>query len=745
MTRITRLLTGLSVALLSMHAFALTKPTIKAVYPQVLTEGTRDVPLAVLGNDFHPGAVLLINGRATPTTVVGGVLAASYLGATPSGLSFEVVNPDGTHSGTFAIKVLVPVTKTPTPVTTAPPTGTGTGSGSTGSGSTGATGPTNTPSAPSAPPTSPTAPSTPSAPPTAPTTPTSPSNPGSTTWYVRTDGGTRYSSGQPTGQCDGKADAPYSGTGYNQHCAFKDVRYLWTDGSYTTGTTGVFPAWGWIGASGDTYILRGSIADGVSYRIGQNGPNSSDFFGLAGNPYAAGMPAPISGTASAHTRILGGNYGSCTAQSARTQLHGGYGVGAVVEMAGTSYVDVQCLDITDFSSCGRNGQANSCNTSYPLSDYATDGIQWSNTSTHDTLTDVRVHGLSAAGMIGPTGDDVIMTDVAIIGNASSGWNADAGDGTTGTGSLLVQNFNISWNGCAEEYPIVDALPYQDCTDDASNGYGDGFGTATVASNPGWKVHFDQGVASYNTQDGLDALHLNGAGSSVTFTRVLAYGNMGQQLKAGTGIATLQNNEIVTNCNAMRNAIPGTPAGYNSKLTDFCRAADTGIAVSVGAGQTLTIDNNTIYTASSTTLEIDCDGTYGPCDSTSKIDYRNNIFLGFLNNAANGYPSGGTGDYANPIWTSLNFNLFTNSGSLYSNNVTFRPKSNWTCPAAGEVNALCGVDPQLTDEVWHNYGFNNMAPLAGAAVLDRGAVISAITADFNGTTRANPPAIGAVEK
>ena len=113
---------------------------------------------------------------------------------------------------------------------------------------------------------------------------------------------------------------PYSGKGLNQHCAFNDVRYLWTDGSYTTNTNVGAPAWGWIGAGGDTYLIR----DGP-WRVGQSGPNSGDYLGLAGNPYGAGAPPPLSGTHAAHTRILGENYASCHAQSARTQLHGGYG------------------------------------------------------------------------------------------------------------------------------------------------------------------------------------------------------------------------------------------------------------------------------------------------------------------------------------------------------------------------------------------------------------------------------------
>jgi hypothetical protein len=52
------------------------------------------------------------------------------------------------------------------------------------------------------------------------------------TWYVRADGGSRYSAGVTTGQCDGKADVAYSGSGTNQHCAFNDFRYLWMGGTY---------------------------------------------------------------------------------------------------------------------------------------------------------------------------------------------------------------------------------------------------------------------------------------------------------------------------------------------------------------------------------------------------------------------------------------------------------------------------------------------------------------------------------
>ena len=336
-----------------------------------------------------------------------------------------------------------------------------------------------------------------------------------------------------------------------------------------------------------------------------------------------------------------------------------------------------------------------------------------------------------------------MTNIGLVGNAFSGWNADPGDGTTGTGNLLVQNFNISWNGCSEEYPIVDAVPYQDCTDDNSGGYGDGFGTTTVVSNPGWQAHFDQGVVSYNTQDGLDALHLTGSGSSMTITRTLAYGNMGQQIKVGGAQGTAINNVIVGNCNAMRQAIPGTPLGYNSRLSDFCRAADEGTLLTIGKGTTLTFDNNTLFSANQVAIELQCDTHAGACDSTSLIDMRNNIFLGFLNGPATGYPSGGSGYLPSLINNDSGINPFGNPGSINTNNATYNSRNSCPNTTYGETSALCG-DPHLADETWHLYGYGNMAPTSGSPVVGAGIAAPAVTTDYTGKVRSNPPSIGAYE-
>ena len=73
-------------------------------------------------------------------------------------------------------------------------------------------------------------------------------------WYVRPDGGTRYSSKVTSGQCDGKTDAPCSGKGVNQHCVYSDFRYLLDEDRGGVGQGA------WVIGGGDTVIVRGCKA-----------------------------------------------------------------------------------------------------------------------------------------------------------------------------------------------------------------------------------------------------------------------------------------------------------------------------------------------------------------------------------------------------------------------------------------------------------------------------------------------------
>ena len=161
-----------------------------------------------------------------------------------------------------------------------------------------------------------------------------------TWWYVRQDGGTRYSTNVTNGQCDGKADAAYSSSGVNQHCAYNDVRYLWSDNSGA--------AMAWVIAGGDTAIIRGCTAlssqvnaDNPHCRLGYDNPNN----GWSPNQWCGGgvpnsncyNPPIPAGTAGQHTRILGACAvtNSCNPsgvtnpklyESNLTQLYGGFGL-----------------------------------------------------------------------------------------------------------------------------------------------------------------------------------------------------------------------------------------------------------------------------------------------------------------------------------------------------------------------------------------------------------------------------------
>jgi hypothetical protein len=710
-----------------------------------------------------------------------------------------------------------------------------------------------------------------------------PTNAGHVCWYVRLDGGTRYdATNAPNGQCDGAHDAAYPGTGTNQPCAFNSPVWFYERGDYSGYNH-------WVGSGGDTYFIRGALKDNVTYRIGwfqASAANDANglYSGIPGDAAGSGVPTPPSGTSSAHTMFLGENYAACTAQPSRTQLHGGWGVYTVMTIASTQYIDVQCLDLTDFSSCGKQGQVHGCTQG--IDDFSTDGLHLDNGTQHALVRNVRVHGLAAGGFSGPTGDDVLLDHVEAIGNASSGWNSD--NGTDGFGVVNIQNFNISWNGCAEEYPIVHALPYSDCTDDSSGGYGDGFGTASktvltngqvsqaysfqppneesngtwnlysgtlppgltlssstglISGNPttagvypfviqevdstnssnhyelgyqiaignypqGSQIHFTHGVSSYNTQDGLDALHQTGVGSTVSFDHVLAYGNMGQQIKIGGAGGILTNSYINGNCNALaedlthQTHIPGAPPSVyftgdqtngSNTLHNVTNVANLQVGFVVqgspgfDAGTTITAINGTDVTLSGNAYNTrtavpmwhgfnaklgdfcrasDTAVPIGIQDGATAV-YENNTLFSAGHVAveidctnSNGAACGATANlkFDNNIFvgftnsdndypSSLYFgsvNPLTNSGSTYRNNITYHAK-NYDCTESG-LNGVSGLctSPLLKDMTFHPYDYGDPTPQTSSPAIASGVTLSNITTDFVDQPRPSPPDRGVIQ-
>jgi len=579
-----------------------------------------------------------------------------------------------------------------------------------------------------------------------------------TTWYIRTDGGTRYSAKVTGGQCDGRADARYPGKGVNQHCAFNDVRYLWNDGSVGSG----FPSWGWVIAGGDTVVIRGCAAlpgqvnpSNPTCRIGwDNGTANSSSNpwcwyapGNYGSPYGCFNPPIPAGTAGAHTRILGAcavtgtcSSGTSTTLGSLTQLFGGFGDQIVLNLADTQYVDIEGLEITEHNGkCiqyGSPAYPRGCSNSLPgLDDYAHNGILTNNATRHIQLQDVSVHGFTASGIWGPIGGPIIMTRVQVNFNGFAGWNFDDGKRTSNAGgsSIAASYVTMEGNGCDEQYPIVNTqFPAFVCYDDNSGGFGDSW---SGQDTPIESFSCDHCAQRYNTKDGFIGPHVDIA--HLTITNSESYGNMGQQWKWGAapGSTTVfENNLTVGNCRRMAEPLPGAPPGYNRHLSDFCRAAGDVFSFNTGANGTVLFSNNTTVGYSATIFDLDC-RPKNTCSATHFI-FRNNIVLGYQNPRYNSETPGLF--YLNDTSVkvgqdhSLFFNLRSRPCSLFGNSDSICDSPEFV----GQPPLTLANEAQLDH---FNFHLTNRSPAIG-----HGIAISGIARDYYGNARPNAPSIGAVE-
>ncbi len=560
------------------------------------------------------------------------------------------------------------------------------------------------------------------------------SGPG-TTWYVRSDGGTRYSANAPKGQCDGQADASYAstgGTGVNQHCAFGDYRYLWDDQSYGNNA--------WVISGGDTVILRGG-----PWRVGYDqGKNDHDVWcrGNSNAPYGCVNPPIPAGTAAQHTRILGENYANCgssttTNRSMLTQIFGGHGVWNALNLNGAQYVDVECIELTRHSQCtifGLPSKPAPCHKSYPVDDYDTNGIS-TDVNTHDVLMqDMWIHGHPSRGIIGPIGGTVTCLRCDIAFNGGAGWDFDDGKSTASVDGVWNFNYStIEWNGCNQEYPMVDPIPVVSCYGQSDGGYGDGVGTPTGS---GMSANVDHSTFRYNTQDGLDMLHVGTGQHTLTITNSTSYGTNGAAIKLGSNMQStvITNHLILANCHRLADPMPGAPNDYNAHLHDFCRASDA-VPFNFRQGGNTLIANNTFVTYAPTTFDIGCGDA--SC-SNSTLTFKNNIVLAYKNSQVSDYGgSNGPG-------------LFYYSGQIghmiRSNNIYFGVGHNACPPAAG--TGVC-TDPLLVNEpIWtgesslDNFDFNITA---GSPAKGAGTPIPDLLLDYTGTAWGSTPSIGAYQE
>lgn len=429
-----------------------------------------------------------------------------------------------------------------------------------------------------------------------------------TTWYARTDGGTAT-------QCTGTTDAAYDGAGTGEACAFNHP--AWALGG--SGTTGPM-------AGGDTLIINGTFSVGIGM------PNTAGC--VFSNQQNCVLDIPPSGTVTAPTKILGSNWN--TGCATKAVLWGTGSVQRVLDFTGTSNVELQCVEITDHSTCGfRVGsqctEVSGATTSL-VGTYGRAGIHGINV-TNFKAWNVDVHGMSKEGVtLSDLNGTTDLNNFNVDGNYFAGWDGDGrqygGTGSLNNGVFRARNIRVRFNGCQEAYPRSGSFTpsdYSNCVDQNSNppGYGDGFGSY----NTGGDWFFYSPDISWNGSDGLDLLYGNN-NLNLYIDKGKFLGNDGNAIKFTAKNVKITNTVVIANCTY--HALAGkvlSPALWTS-----CRAGGVPFSAHAVAGSNWEFINDTIYTAtdSDTSAIIEVGNRNLSCNGTESYLFKNLIVYSHIN-------------------------------------------------------------------------------------------------------------------
>jgi hypothetical protein len=493
------------------------------------------------------------------------------------------------------------------------------------------------------------------------------------TFYVRSDGGT------PT-QCTGRSDAAYPGSGTSQACAWRHPFHALPPGR----TARI--------AGGDTLVVGGG-----NYMIGIGAPGAEHCTSSASYDCHLGK-VPSGPSATQPTRIVGKGFDAgCKAPP---QLWGTERAFTVFDLRGSSNVEIGCFEVTDRHACIRgHGAGNSCPST---GSWARAGLV-AQDSSNVKLTDLNIHGMADKGIHAGRLRDWTMTRVTLRANGWVGWDGDVGAGnSSNSGNIIFRQSEIAWNGCAEKYPSTDIHA---CWGQQKGGYGDGLGTHQTAGH--WL--FEDTLVHHNTSDGIDLLYM-AEGGSVTFRRVWAEGNAGNQLKT-KGNARIENSVIVGNCGYFDGRFPGMVSG------DHCRAQGNSLSLGMFNSSVVELVNNTI-TSEGDCLVLSTGGT-----STARLNMWNNVMIGFRDRTGAGENS------------CLHYAASGTPAINWRKNHVSNVKNN-TCPSG----SLCGSAPKLVNAT--HTGFD-ATPQTGSPLINAADGTVAPSTDYHHRTRSTAD-IGAVE-
>lgn len=517
----------------------------------------------------------------------------------------------------------------------------------------------------------------------------------STTYYVRTDGGS-------ASQCTGSTDAAYPGAGSAQPCAW--------DHPFQALPPGGSPRI----SGGDSLVIGPG-----SYEMGIGAPATANC--EADYAWDCHMPAIPSGLGpSQRTRILGRGWNSGCADP--PELWGSERALHVMNLTDSSHVELACLEITDHSGCIEDHSHGStacpaCTVSCrrdtpPFGDWAPVGL-YAEDSTDVALADLRIHGLAVAGVHAGRLTDWTVERVRILANGWVGWDGDLGEPSSNSGTLVFKHLEVAWNGCGETWP-AEQVRLDTCWGQEAGGYGDGIGLTNTTGH--WVI--EDSEVHHNTSDGVDLLYLVSP-ASAEIRRLVARGNAGNQLKS-TGDVIVENSLLVSDCAYFETASPLMTEG------DHCRATGSTVSMHLVAGSTASLINSTVTGEGDCLLITECrEGE--TCDGSESLVVRNTLFLGQVDWAQNFEQS------------CLYYSGLVSDPVDFDYNLVWATKDDHPCPVG--AHDVC-QDPTLVDATLDGFD-GHLSP--GSPAINAGTASDAPAADLDGNPRVDAPDIGAYEQ
>lgn len=544
------------------------------------------------------------------------------------------------------------------------------------------------------------------------------------TYYIRVDGGT-YD------QCDGTEDTAVNSTG---KCAWNHPFEALPPG----GTSRI--------VGGDTLIIGHG-----SYRMGHTDGIYSSGVCAALWPWDCYMPPIPSGPDKDNpTKIYGAGWNEGC--SAPPELWGTEATGRIINLEGTSNIELQCLDITDHQECANNHggaeptEYKCIKGSAPTGDWAASGL-YIKDSKNGLTKNVKIHGLSVFGIKTGAITDWTFDHVTLKGNGYGGFSNDIYGPknleNSCHGAITFRDSDISWNGCVEKYPD-DGQPWQ-CYDQNQGGYGDAIASDYTVGT--WT--FDRVNVSFNSSDGIDLLYHrfdlfpNEPQGVIIVRNSYFEGNVGNSIKT-RGNAIIFNNMLIGNCDYFN----PTTSPYTIKPTSSiaklftCRGNATS-SLSVHNDADVIVANNSFTGQSDIMLDIGGKDMQTGGETATVVD---NVFYGGVHFLTPTKPVDGI--YAE--WqVSPDFTVKA------SNNAYYKSKGEPAICGEESTDSLCETDPEFVtfDYPTESFDFRLRAtsPLLNKG-LPAGSFLGTVSGidvyvpkyDFEGDPRPTMVSIGADE-